>query len=120
MTEKTEQAQEFIVLPKAEWKAFADDVRQLIHADEELLNAYNKLLNAYDQLSEEFTVLSEKGAPGKRTSGARGLFGRRHAPDAARLCPNCGSNLEPKDKICPACGKSVEPAPEQKEQPKGR
>ena len=113
LTEKTAQAQDYIVLPKNEWRAFADDVKQLIHADEELLNAYNKLLKSYDQLSEEFTVLSERGVQGKRTSGGRGLFGRRQAPDTARSCPNCGSNLEPKDKTCPACGKSVEPVPEQ-------
>ncbi len=116
MTEKTEESKPLVILPRTEWKAFTDDVRQLIRSDEELLNAYNRLLNAYEQLSEAYSQLSQKWAPGKRTSGVRGLFGRRQASDSTRSCTSSGASLEPKDKTCPACGKSVESAPEQKEQ----
>jgi hypothetical protein len=113
MTERAEGDQERVVLPRAEWKAFADDVRRLIQADEELMNAYNRLLNAYDQLSDERSQSDEKDAQKKRAPGVRGLFGRRQGLTSDRTCQNCGSSLDPKDKNCPGCGRAIDPGAEQ-------
>ncbi len=118
MSEKTEPSEQRVVLPRAEWKAFTDEVRSLIREDEELLNAYNRLLNAYDQLSETYNKLTNKEAPGKQTSRSRGLFSRRQPPASKRSCPYCGTDLDPKDKVCRACGRSVDSILEKQEQPK--
>ena len=118
MSEKTEPSQQRVILPRAEWKAFIDDVRKLIRADEELLNAYHRLLKAYDQLSEAYGQLSEKEIPEKQAPRGRGLFGRKQATASKRSCKYCGSDLDPKDKSCPTCGKNIDSIPEPQEQPK--
>ena len=115
MSEKIEANEQRVVLPRAEWKAFAEEVRNLIREDEQLLTAYNKLLNAYDQLSETYSQLSKKEAPGKQPSRGRGLFSRKQAPTPKRSCPYCGANLAPQDKSCPACGRAIDSIPEQKD-----
>ncbi|MFH0848379.1 MAG: zinc-ribbon domain-containing protein [archaeon] len=113
MSEKKSSEQQRVVLPRAEWKAFTDDVRKLIHADEELLNAYHRLLKAYDQLSEAYSQLPEGEMQGKRSLGGRSLFGRRQTPTSLRPCPYCGSGVEPEAKSCPACGRRINPSLQQ-------
>jgi hypothetical protein len=115
LSDKTETNEQRVVLPRAEWKAFTEEVRNLIREDEQLLTAYNRLLNAYDQLSQTYNQTSKKETPGKQPSRGRGLFGRKQAPEPKRSCPYCGSSLDPKDKSCPACGRAIDSIPEQKD-----
>lgn len=123
MSQKTEP-DSVVVLPRAEWKAFTDDVRMLIRADEELSRAYNRLLKTYDQVFQAYSQLTQGGAGRGKRSGLRGLF-RRRQPEpepqmvsrpqvtrpqptgiSMRMCSYCGADLDPNDKFCRTCGKA--------------
>jgi len=112
LAEKTETSRQNILLPKAEWEAFTDEVRKLIRADEELLDAHNRILTVYDQLLNAYEQLLRES---QKPSRVRGFFGRRQTQQAqvtTRPCPYCRTPLEPRDRFCPACGRTTEQAQE--------
>ena len=111
MTDKTEVSRQNVVLPRAEWEAFMDDVRKLIRADQELSDAHNRILSAYDQLQNSYEQLLREHP---KTSRVRGLFRRKQTQQmqetqvATRSCTYCHATLEPRDRFCPTCGRTTE------------